>query len=134
MLELPGASRTIRVDEHWLVLIASAVTTALSAHDVPARFLRRDAAIDAVAEALGIRRWRTANRQLQFGVQRLGPVIALILDDVRRWSRDDRRALVALMHAKGAQQERAFALASRAHRPLWIALRRLCRRLEAASP
>ena len=133
VLELAGASRTIRVDEHSLVLIASAVTTALSAHDIPARFLRRDAAIDAVAEALGIRRWRTANGQLQFGVQRLGPVIALILDDVRRWSRDDRRALVALMHAKGAQQERAFALASRAHRPLWIALRRLCRRLETAS-
>ena len=132
VLELPGAGRMPLFEERWLVSLARAVTESLAATDVPARLALCDAGIDAVARAIGVRRWRASGRGLRFGMQRLGPVVALILEEVARWPDRDRRALVDLFRAKGAVQERGFAVASREHRRLWAALRRRCLELERA--
>lgn len=133
VLELPGAGRTPLFEERWLVTLARAVTETLATPHAPARLARRDAGIDAVAQALGVRRWRAASGPARFGLQRLAPVVALVLHDLARWPERDRRALVHLLEAKGAKQERDFAVASRDHRRLWSALRRRCRALERAS-
>ncbi len=126
VLELPGAARTSLFEERWLVTIARAVTESLAAPDVPSRLALRDAQIGAVAKALGVRRWRAAPRALRFGLERLAPVVALVLDDVARWPERNRRALVDLLSAKGALQERGFAQAARAHTRLWASLGRRC--------
>lgn len=133
VLELPGAGRTPLFEERWLVTLARAVTETLATPDAPARLARRDAVIDAVARALGVRRWRAARGPARFGLERLAPVIALVLPDLARWPERDRRALVHLLEGKGAKQERDFAIASRGHRRLWSTLRRCCRALERAS-
>ena len=130
VLELPGAGRIPLFAERGLVSLARAVTDSLAAPDVPTRLALCDERIDAVARTIGVRRWRTSGSGLRFGMQRLGPVVALILDKVARWPARDRRVLVDLLRAKGATQERDFALASRAHHRLWTALRRLCRSIE----
>ncbi len=132
VLELPGAGRMPLFEERWLVSLARAVTESLAAPDVPARQALCDARIDAVARALGVRRWRASGSGTRFGMERLAPVVALVLGEVARWPEHDRRALVNLFRAKGALQERAFAVASREHRRLWAALRRRCLELERA--
>lgn len=133
VLALPGASRTPLFEERWLVTLARAVTESLAAPAAVARLERRDAVIDDVARALGVRRWRAAEGAMRFGMERLAPVVAHVLGDVARWPERDRRALVHLLEAKGARQERDFAIASREHRRLWRALRLRCRALERAS-
>ncbi|MDP1859001.1 MAG: hypothetical protein Q8K82_10035 [Gemmatimonadaceae bacterium] len=132
VLQLPGAGRMPLFEERWLVTLARAVTETLAAPDVPARLAICDAHIDAVAQALGVRRWRASGSGTRFGMERLAPVVALVLGEVAHWPERDRRALVNLFRAKGAVQERDFAAASREHRRLWAALRRRCLELERA--
>ena len=132
VLELPGAARTQLFEERWLVTLARAVTESLAAPDVPARRALCDARIDAVAGTIGVRRWRASGSRTRFGMERLAPVVALVLGEVAQWPERDRRALVNLFRAKGAVQERGFAVASREHRRLWAALRRRCLELERA--
>lgn len=133
VLELPGAGRTPLFEERWLVTLARAVTESLATPAASARLARRDAGIDVVARALGVRRWRAARGPARFGMERLAPVVALVVRDLAQWPERDRRALVHLLEAKGAKQERDFAIASRDHRRLWSALRHHCRALERAS-
>jgi hypothetical protein len=128
VMTLPGAHDTATFDERWLVTLASAVTVSLQSRDVTQRLAIRDAQRAAVARALGISSARAASDACAFGLQRLAPIVALILDDVRTWPSDERQALAALICAKGATQERGFAIASREHGRLWGALRRYCRR------
>ena len=130
VLELPGVARTPLFEERWLVTLARAVTEALAAPDIPARLARRDAGIDAVARALGIAGGGAAANGAGFGLSRLAPILSLVLREVEGWPAADRRALRLLLEAKGSQQERGFAVASRDHRRLWTALRRRCRALE----
>jgi hypothetical protein len=126
LLDLPGAGRTALFEERWLVTLAAAVAEALQAPDIPARLARRDAMQAAVVEALIPRGSRAADAAFQRGLQRLAPILALVLDAIRRWPDGDREALVALVRLKGGRQELGFALASRTHRRLWSALRRVC--------
>jgi len=130
LLELPGAGRTALFEERWLVTLAAAVTEALQAPDIPARLARRDAMQAAVVEALIPPDSRAADAAFQRGLQRLAPILALVLDAIRRWPDGDREALVALVRLKGGRQELGFALASRTHRRLWSALRQFCLRRE----
>ncbi len=132
VLELPGASAAPLFEERWLVTLARAVTDTLAAPDATARLRRRDEHLDAVAAAVALRRWRSSDRETRFGVERLAPVVALVLDEVAGWPAAERRALVRLFKAKGGAQERDFSVASRASHRLWAALRRFC--LSAESP
>lgn len=131
VLELPGAAETTVFEERWLVTLARAVTRALATPEAATRLERRDATLDAVARTIGLRQWRTSDAETRFGLQRVGPIVGLVLDRVARWSPRDRRALVSLFRAKGSAQERDFAIASRAHAALWRALADYCRADEA---
>ncbi|MEP7380860.1 MAG: hypothetical protein ABI910_04195 [Gemmatimonadota bacterium] len=131
LLELPGARRTSLFEERWLVTLATAVTTALQAPDIPARLTRRDAMTEAVLEALFPGRKRAADAAFLRGLRRLAPMLALVRVAIDRWPDDDRESLVALIRLNGGRQELGFALASRAHRRLWSALRQFCRQREA---
>ncbi|MCC6931102.1 MAG: hypothetical protein IT359_19075 [Gemmatimonadaceae bacterium] len=132
VLELPGAVETSLFEERWLVTLARAVTRTLATPEAAARLARRDATLDAVARAIGLRQWRSRDAETRFGLQRVGPIVALVLDQVKQWSPHDRRALVALFKAKGNAQERDFALRSRQHTALWRALSDFCRAEEMA--
>jgi hypothetical protein len=134
VLELPTPGAPPLFDERWLVTLARAVTVSLAAPDIPARLARRDAAIARVARTLSLGRWHALPGPLRFGLERLGPLLALVMDDVARWRVRDRRALVALLAAKGEAQERDFAVLARQHRALWRALSRRARTLERAAP
>lgn len=131
LLELPGAKGTALFEERWLVTLASAVTEALQAPDIPARLARRDAMSSAVRHVLVARGTQGNDAAFTRGLQRLAPVLALVLDAIRRWPARDREALVALVRLKGAPQERDFARASAGHRRLWSVLRQYSRRREA---
>lgn len=133
VLELPGAADTPLFEERWLVTLARAVTDTLAAPDATARLTRRDDHLDDVARALGVRQWRTADADTRFGMQRLAPIVALVLGEVTQWPARERRALMQLFKAKGGRQERDFAVASRSHRHLWEALRRYCLATEDAN-
>jgi len=132
VLTLPGAHDTTLFDERWLVTLASAVTASLQSRTVAERLAVSDAQRAAVTKGLGIAKARAASDSCAFGLQRLSPIIALILDEVRAWPSDERQALAALVCAKGGAQERDFAIASREHSRLWAALRRYCRRRDGA--
>jgi hypothetical protein len=132
VLELPSPGAPARFDERWLVTLARAVTASLAAPDMAARLVRRDAQAERVAQALSLGRWRSQTGALRFGLERLAPLLALVLDDIAQWSVHDRRALVALLRAKGEAQEREFAVLARQHRSLWTALSRRARTLARA--
>ncbi|MEO7962609.1 MAG: hypothetical protein ABIT38_01735 [Gemmatimonadaceae bacterium] len=131
VLELPGSEEMPLFEERWLVTLARAVTESLVASDVTSRLQRRDALIAQVADTLGVTEPCRREPALAFGMQRLGPVVALVLDDVRHWSLGDRAQLVDVLAAKGGVEERTFAVASRQHRSLWDALRRICQHRES---
>ena len=127
VLELPGSGETALFEERWLVTLARAVTRTLATPESVRRLDRRDATLDAVARAIGLRQWRSSDAETRFGLQRVGPIIGLVLDQVKQWSPRDRRALVPLLKSKGSAQERDFAMASRRHDALWRALADFCR-------
>ncbi|MCC6770425.1 MAG: hypothetical protein IT360_04355, partial [Gemmatimonadaceae bacterium] len=114
-------------EERWLVTLATAVTEALQAPDIPARLARRDVMTESVLEVLFAGHRRAADASFLRGMHRLAPILALVLDAIRRWPDADRDVLVELVRLKGGRQELGFALASRSHSRLWSALRRLCR-------
>lgn len=137
VLELPperGAPAPPLFDERWLVTLARAVTASLAAPDAATRLALRDAAVARVARTLALGRWHARPAALRYGLQRLAPVLALVNDDIAQWPVRERRALVALLHAKGEAQEREFAVRARQHHALWASLSRLARSLTPRAP
>ncbi len=130
VLELESDEAPPLFEERWLVRVARAVTESLASPDIWTRLARRDDVVRGVERALGVAYPSARACGLGFGMERLAPVVALVLDDVSRWSFDERAALVHLLSAKGAPQERDFAIASRDHHALWNALRNYCMRDE----
>ena len=114
VLELPGAAATALFEERWLRTAAIAVAAG------------GGAAVDAgrLASAIGTSRRMLAQPQYRIGLARLGPALSLIAEQVAGWRGADRRALLPLLRAKGAPQERGFALLSGAHTRLWRTLGR----------
>jgi len=132
VLEFPERGAPPRFDERWLVTLARAVTSSLAAPDIAARFARRDEVIEGVARTLSLRRRHRLPAPLRFGLERLGPVLALIQPELATWPAHARRALVALLTAKGGAQERDFAVRSSQHALLWATLSRRARELSRA--
>lgn len=82
-------------------------------------------ALDREAAALlGVRSLRGWSAGERVAWQRWAPLV-MALPGVARWSRDNRKALVAVIRAKGGRRESDFVLAFDKHRPLRRALRRL---------
>ena len=112
-LTLSGFKRGEFFDEQWLPVIAGGAAQLIAAEDAAssdvavARIARR------VAEVLGARTatWTMAERA---AFTRLAPVVAQ-LPALQQWPVRERRALAALIRAKGAPQEHDFVRMSHAH-------------------
>ena len=119
-LELPGARRHRPFDERALVAAAHGVTTRLAAGETRWRALadvHRDVA--ALLGAPGRRPWSSDEIR---AFERLAPVVALVAPQVARWPTVRRRALLAMMQAKGAPQERTYVRAMQRIPHFWQAL------------
>lgn len=126
VLTLPGATRGGFFDERWLTTCAMLVTRRLTAEHPHAHDRAVEAMAERVARQLGAHpdRWPLHERT---AFHRLAPVVSL-LEQLPRWSKVDRRALVALMRAKGRAQERDFVQAAAAHPRFHPELIARCRR------
>lgn len=119
-LDLPGAGRHPPFDERALVAAAHGVTQRLAAGETRWRALadvQRDVA--ALLGAPGRRRW-SADEIRAF--ERLAPVVALVAPRLARWPAVRKRALLAMMQAKGAPQERTYVRAMQRVPWIWQAL------------
>ncbi len=76
------------------------------------------------AALLGVRSLRGWSAGERLAWRRWAPLV-MALPGVARWSRDNRKALVAVIRAKGGRRESDFVRAFDRHRPLRRALRRL---------
>jgi hypothetical protein len=52
----------------------------------------------------------------------MAPAVALVANDIRRWPGSRKRALLAMMQAKGAPQERTYVRAMQRIPAFWQAL------------
>lgn len=125
-LDLPGFDAADHFDEALLPQVGVLAARQLARQPDRDRSAAHRRLVATVARALGVTdyaQWPVAERR---GFARLAPVVAG-LPGVPAWSAAERAALVTMMRAKGAPQERTFALAAlaapRFHRELVAALR-----------
>ncbi len=125
-LVLPGAMAAF--DERLLQGASHAVTAQLAERAADGH--RRLAVLEmrhAVAQVLGARGqrgWSTVERR---AFEQLAPVVWVVLDDVAAWPARDRRALLAMMRAKGSPQELAYVRAMQRVPRFWASLARRAR-------
>jgi len=111
-LDLPGFVAEDAFDEALLPYVGALAAAQLAQQPVASRMAAERRVIAAVANDLGIAdlvRWSAAERR---GFALLAPLVASVRD-LRDWSPPERAALIAMLRAKGAPQERDFALAAR---------------------
>jgi hypothetical protein len=125
VLELDPASAVPLFDEHYLVVVGALVADLLSGVPAPDRDSYLTALVQRQARLSGGAHRRLTASELRGG-RLLSPVIALIERDVAAWTPAARRALWALVRAKGTTRERRFAQLARVHAPFWSALSRRC--------
>ena len=85
-----------------------------------------DACAEAVARVLPCRGWKRWSRGEREGFRRLSLIIAQI-PDLGRWSAGDRKALAAIMRAKGAWREAEYARLVARHGKLRSALEKVAK-------
>ncbi len=112
-LDLPGFDPADHFDEALLPHAGAIAARQLARQDTWSRGEALQRVGAGVARDLDVRdltRWTVAERR---GFDLLAPLVAG-LTDLAEWAGPERAALVAMMRAKGALQEREFALAARA--------------------
>lgn len=125
-LTLPGFVASTFFAERLLSVCSTRVTQRLSASSASLQRRRMGTLHQRVMKSLGVRslsRWPSDERK---SFELLAPVMDL-LPDVDRWTELERRGLIQLMRAKGANQEREFVLLSQTHPRFWLELRRALR-------
>jgi hypothetical protein len=75
------------------------------------------AAARQVSRVLGCSGWRGWPAPQRLAMERLAPILALI-PDLERWTAAERRALVRIIRAKGAERQAAYIRLLRGHRRL----------------
>jgi hypothetical protein len=119
-LTLPGAPRHAAFDERALVAAAHGVTTRLAAGESRWRALAEgQASVATLLGAPGRRRWSSDEVR---AFERMAPVVSLVAPAIARWPISRRRALLAMMQAKGAPQERTYVRAMQRVPAFWQAL------------
>ena len=125
-LVLPDAMAAF--DERLLQGASHAVTVQLAERAADGH--RRRAVLEmrhAVAHVLAVwgeRGWSAAERR---SFEQLAPVVWVVLDDVAGWPARDRRALLAMMRAKGSPQELSYVKAMQGVPRFWAALAKRAR-------
>lgn len=119
-LDLPDARAAELFRESWLATLSRRATAVLAAEDVRTRHEAERRVAERVAAQLGatMAGWSAAERD---AFVRMAPVIALV-PGVARWPASEKRALLAMIRAKGGTHERDFALAAAAHPRFFPAL------------
>ena len=122
----PGRRREDVIGRVPMERIALAVTDSVarrfgSARARGARVLAREA-----AERLGLHDLRRWSRDERRAWERWSPIL-LLLEGLERWSAADRRALVRVVRAKGGRRETDYLALFERHAPLKRALLRLAR-------
>jgi len=119
-LTLPGFDAAAFFDERLLTGLSLALTRALAKEGSTDRHVAARRLADRLARALRVRpsRWPAGERD---AFQRLAPVVALV-PGVAAWPLVERRAVVSMLRAKGAPQERDFVRLAREHPRLLLAL------------
>lgn len=110
-LELPASHAADHVDEALLPQVGALAARQLARQPDRTRYAAHRRVTQRVAHDLEVRdlaRWSAPERR---GFAHLAPVVAA-LHDLSEWTPAERDALVTMMRAKGALQERDFALAA----------------------
>ena len=125
-LLLPGGGKTAVFEERWLSTLALG-----AAKLIASRGLRHHQAVSVIARDIATRlnirntgSWSAGEREQ---LRRLAPVFGLI-PDLDSWSREEKRALAAIIRAKAAPSERQYARLMARHTRLQSSLRRYCRK------
>ncbi len=121
VLDLPGFDPRDEFPESMLAAASAQATRVLSAPSGATRKQSERAIAKSVAERLGagaIASWPAAERR---AFSDLAPIVA-IADNIADWSKDERRAVVDMMRAKGRPQECSFALVAAKNERLFRAL------------
>jgi len=122
----PGPARADVIGAFPLERLGAAAARELRARG-GGELARAEAACEREARArLGLRRLAGWTRTERLAWRRWAPLI-LALPGLERWTPAERRALVALVRAKGGRRERDYLALLAAHRPLRRALCRLAR-------
>lgn len=125
ILSLPGAKRSTFFPERRLIQLSEGATQLIARRGGRSRRIANAGVVKDVAKVLGVRarsRWPKGERE---GFDRLAPIVALV-DDLSAWPAKEKRALVAMMRAKGAANGRQFALLLKGQRRLQTGLARYC--------
>ena len=122
----PGRERRDVLGELPFPLAGLAVTQLIARRFAGDRARAAEACDHDARGRLGVRSFAGWTRDELHAWSRWAPLVTL-LPGLDRWSPDERRALVAVIRAKGGQREDAFVRAFDAHPKLGAALARLMR-------
>lgn len=127
ILSLPGAKRATFFPERRLIQLSEGATRVIAKQKARTRRIAIARLVDQVASALDVRqraRWPKLERD---SFERLAPIVAMI-DDLSKWPKSDKLALVELMRAKGATESRSYAQQLKQHQRLRRTLAEWCGR------
>lgn len=122
---LPGERDSHFFAEEWLGKLAAGATHMIAQQN----YAKRPSAISdmskAVKRILAIKNMRVWSEQERQAFIHLVPVIALI-EDLDKWTEREKKQLVGIIRAKGANTEREYARLSYRHERLRTSLRGFC--------
>ncbi len=127
-LTLPGARQVEYFDESWLETMSLLATRVLNRTGRQSRRRAQDRVAHRLAGDLGIRSMDDWTGEERRWFVRLAPIVAAAAPAA--WPPVDKRAMVALMRAKGGRLERDFARQLGRHERFFITLKKACRREE----
>ena len=114
VLDLPGFDDGDHFDEALLPSLGASAAQVLAAEPVASRKTAEQQVAAKLAAALGVRSMKNWPVSEQQAFAMLAPAVSIV-PKLSNWTKTERRALVAMMRAKGHAEESAFARAMAAH-------------------
>ncbi len=127
VLSLPGANRSSFFAERWLVTISEGATRLIAAQGAKTRARAVRRIVQDVAARLGVRGMAGWPKGERMGFEWLAPIAGLI-EDLAGWPAIEKRRLVELMRAKGADEGRLYAQLLMRHDRFRSSLMAYCRK------
>ncbi len=128
VLQAPGARRAERFSENWLVWCGRAATGILSGQSGAQRKTSVARLAGRILRAVGGHALGTYAPSARLGIKNLAPILAL--STMNTWPTRAIRAARFLLEAKGAPQERGYAVGMAEHALLRQSLSAVCRKME----
>jgi len=127
ILSLPGAKRSTFFPERRLIQLSEGATRLIAKRGGRTRRAAIASVVNDVARTLGARSRSTWPKGQRDGFERLAPIVALV-SDLQMWPAREKRRLIELMRAKGADEGRRFARLLASNERLRRALAKVCSR------